>query len=383
MTYGPNEQLRVLIAGGGVAGLEATLALLGLASDAVAITLLASDPEFVYRPMTVREPFGFARASHYPLTDIAADLDIELVQDRLARVDPAARTVYTEAGVSLAYDALVLALGARVTPRFKHTITIDDRQLDEQLHGLIQDVEDGYVRRLAFIAPSTMPWPLPMYELALMVARRAFDMNVQMSITITTPEPAPLALFGAVVSQRVEQLLEHYDILTIPSARVEVPSKGVVAITPGERALHVDRIVALPQLSGPTIPGIPPSPADGFIAVDERCRVRGLERAWAAGDATNFPIKMGGIAAQQADLAAADIARLAGVDVELRPFTPELHAVLLGAAKPLYLSAKVTGGDGTGSEISETPSWSPPTKIAARYLAPYLDGRDRVTSNTR
>ena len=52
------EPLRVVIAGGGVAGLEAMLALRELAGDRVDIELLSPSDEFVYRPMLVAEPFG-------------------------------------------------------------------------------------------------------------------------------------------------------------------------------------------------------------------------------------------------------------------------------------------------------------------------------------
>jgi sulfide:quinone oxidoreductase len=271
----------------------------------------------------------------------------------------------------------MLGLGAEASPRFGSSITIDDRDLDEQLHGLIQDVEDGYIRSLAFIAPSILPWPLPMYELALMTARRAYDMNVEVSITIVTPEDAPLAVFGTAASDGVATLLDEHRIVTITSAHAEVPRKNHLSITPGDRSIEADRIVALPQLHGPRIPGAPTTP-DGFIPVDENCRVRGLERVWAAGDATDFPVKMGGIAAQQANTAAADIVRLTGVSVEHQPFHPELHAVLLGGRKPLYLSAKLTGGHGTASRVSETPDRSMTAKIAARYLAPYLETLDRA-----
>jgi sulfide:quinone oxidoreductase len=136
--------------------------------------------------------------------------------------------------------------------------------------------------------------------------------------------------------------------------------------------------VALPQLFGPSTPGVPSGPEGGFIPIDAHCAVPHLERVWAAGDATDFPIKHGGIASQQADTAAQAIAALAGADVEPKPFHPEIHAVLLGADKPLYLSAHVTGGHGSSSEISETPTWSPPSKIAAKYLAPYLESRDQA-----
>jgi NADPH-dependent 2,4-dienoyl-CoA reductase/sulfur reductase-like enzyme len=53
---------------------------------------------------------------------------------------------------------------------------------------------------------------------------------------------------------------------------------------------------------------------DGFVPVGEFSRVPGMaEHVFAAGDATNFPIKHGGFGAQQADVAAAGIAALAGL----------------------------------------------------------------------
>ena len=103
---------------------------------------------------------------------------------------------------------------------------------------------------------------------------------------------------------------------------------------------------------------------------------------FAAGDVTDFPVKMGGIAAQQADVAAQAIAARAGADVDPAPFHPTVHGILLGADKPLYLSAHITGGHGSSSSISEDPSGSPGGKIAARYLAPYLEAHDRAPSGT-
>jgi sulfide:quinone oxidoreductase len=372
------SQFRALIAGGGVAALEAALALRDLAADRVSITLLAPDPEFAYRPMRVREPFGYSVAKTYPVAEIARDIGADFIQDAFKHLDPDRSTVHTEQGAELKYDALLLALGARLRPAFSHGLTIDDWQLDEQLHGLIQDVEGGYVRSLAFVAPSPMAWPLPIYELALLTAGRAYDMGIELSITIVTPEDAPLGVFGATVSEAVSGLLGNRGIKTILSARSEVPEPGRVSIHPGDRSLRADRIVALPQLFGPSTPGVPGAATGGFIPIDAHCAVPHLEHVWAAGDATDFPIKLGGIASQQADTAAEAIAALAGAPVEPKPFHPEIHAVLLGADRPLYLSAHVTGGHGSSSEISETPTWSPPSKIAAKYLAPYLESRDRA-----
>lgn len=371
-----HERFRVLIAGGGVAALEAALALRDLAGDRVRTALLAPDREFVYRPLRVREPFGYSEARRYPLDEIARDIGVERYQDGFKRLDPRSSAVHTEGGHSLEYDALLLAMGARLRPAFSHGITIDDRVLDEQLHGLVRDVEGGYVHSIAFVAPSAMPWPLPIYELALMTARRAYDMQTEVAITIATPEDQPLAIFGARVSEAVKGLLEQNGIAIVTSAHCSVPGPGQVAIHPGNRSLRVDRVVALPQLFGPSTPGVPGGAQGGFIPIDSHCRVRGLDKVFAAGDATDFAIKHGGIASQQADTAAEAIAALAGASVEPHPFHPEIHAILLGADKPLYLSAHVTGGHGSSSQISDEPTWSPPTKIAAKYLAPYLESRD-------
>ena len=259
---------RVLIVGGGVGGLEAALALRHLAGERVATTLLAPAAEFVYRPMRVREPFGYSEARHYPLDEICRDIGTDLVKDAFKWLDPDSRTVHTEAGHELEYDALLLAPGATLKPRFRHALTLDDSHLDEQLHGLIQDVEGGYVHKLAFISPTPMPWPLPLYELALMTARRAYDMNVDMSITLATPEDAPLGVFGSKASQAVERLLEDNGILFIPSAHCETPAEGRVSITPGSRTLIVDRVVALPQLFGPSLPGVPLHAHNGFVPID-------------------------------------------------------------------------------------------------------------------
>ncbi len=338
--------------------------------------MLTPEPEFVYRPMRVREPFAYSGARHYPLAEIARDVGFELRQDAFKWLDPQRRLVHTESGEQLPYDALLLALGARLSPAFRHALTLDDRRLDEQLHGLIQDVEGGYTHKLAFIAPSQMPWPLPMYELALMTARRAFDMNQDVSVTIVTPEDAPLAIFGSAVSEAVERLLEQHGILVISSTHCETPQPGQVALHPGGRTLHVGRIVALPELFGPSTPGVPKREGHGFIPIDVHCAVPGLERVYAAGDGTDFAVKHGGVASQQADVAAEAIAALAGAPIEPTKFHPVIHGILLGAEKPLYLSAHITGGHGSSSEVSEEPTWSPATKIAAKYLAPYLESRD-------
>jgi len=366
-----NQKLRVLIAGGGVAALETALALHDLAPELTEVSIVAPGQELVYRPMTVREPFAMERARRYPLAEIVAAAGAELIADELEWIDVGSRTAHTKSGGALPYDALMVALGAQAKPRYEHAITIDDRRLDEQLHGLIQDVEEGYVKSLAFVSPGRMPWQLPLYELALLTAGRAYDMDVELEVTIVTPEDSPLAIFGAGASNGVAAVLERAKIRTITSAYAEIPRTGEVVINPGDRRLHVDRVIALPELYGPGLRGLPLH-EHGFLRVDPFGRVIGTDRVYAAGDIIEFPVKQGGLASQEADAAAESIAALAGAAIEPKPFDPVIRGMLLTAEAPLYLTAKIAGGKGFSSELTDKPTWSPPSKIASRYLAPCL-----------
>lgn len=369
------DRLRVAIAGGGVAALETALALRQLAPERTDMTLIAPNAEFAYRPLSVREPFAYGAARRYPLSRIARDAGASLLVDELGWVDPDRHTIHTAGGREVEYDALVLALGARLSARYKHALTIDDRRLDETLHGLIQDVEGGYVHSLAFVAPGRMAWPLPLYELALMAAARAYDMGVELTSTIVTPEDHPLAIFGSTASESVAQLLAAAGIETIGSAYAEIPSAGEIVINPGDRRLTVDRAIALPELYGPCVRGIPLG-EHGFIHVNRHGLVPNVGHVYAAGDATDFPIKHGGISSQQADAAARSIAALAGAPVKPEPFAPVIRGMLLTGEQPRYLTARITGGRGFSSQITDTPTWSPPSKVASLYLAPYIDGLD-------
>jgi sulfide:quinone oxidoreductase len=369
----------VLIVGGGVAALEAALVLRELGGDRVRIRLLAPAHEFVYRPMRVREPFGFAAARRYPLDRVASDLGAELIGAAFQSLDAGAQVVHTDTGVALPYQALLLAPGARLYPRYPHALTIDDERIDEQLHGLIQDIEGGYIHSLAFVLPTGPTWPLPAYELALMTAARADDMSAEVKITIVTPEATPLAIFGQSAAAGVGALLAAAGISLITSAHSEVPAPGQVMISPGSRRLPADRVIALPELRGPSFAGVPAA-RGGFIPVDPYGKVRGLQAVWAAGDATDFAIKHGSIAAQQADAAARAIAAAAGLAPRPTPFRPTIHATLLTGGRARHLSAHITGGHGHSSHLSSAPTTGPPAKITAQHLTPYLRQLDQVAA---
>jgi len=361
-------RLRVLIVGGGVAALEAALALRHLAEERVAIELFAPEPQFWYRPLSVVEPFDVGHVRGIELVEFADACSAPFTLGALASVDSEAHVARTVAGAEFEYDVLLLATGARPTPAVRGAFTFRGPADTDALRALLSSLEDGSRRRLVFAVPGGVTWPLPLYELALMSAARRAD---AVEVAFVTPEEAPLAVFGSEAGAAVSALLAERRI-TVHAGRTPVGFEdGTLTLSP-RRGLRADRVVALPRLDREPIPGIPHD-ARGFVPVDSSSRVMGIDDVFAAGDMTSFPVKQGGLAAQQAVAAAEAIAAQAGTDVDPQPFRPVLRAVLLTGGAPLFLCAELTAGGVSTAQIE--PLWWPPDKIVGRHLAPFLAER--------
>jgi sulfide:quinone oxidoreductase len=380
----PNAPLtRVVVAGGGVAGLEALAALHALTRHRVEVTLVAPDEAFEIRALSVQEPFARPAPRRYDLAALCADQDATFVQDAVAAVDGPAKTVTTGSGRVLPYDALVVATGARPVPALDGATTFRGGQDAEAIHGIVQDVEGGYSTRLAFVVPSATTWPLPLYELALMTAERASSMGMEVQLTLVTPEERPLAIFGPAASDAVDASLTRAGIVLVTATHVRAVDHGKVLSALGRVVADAQRVVALPRLTAQPIEGLPVD-ADGFVRIDEQGRVPGLDGVYAAGDGTTFPVKQGGIAAQLADIAVREIAEHAGAAVLPQPFRPVLRAQLLTGTGATYLRQALTGGQGDlASTASDESLWWPPSKVAAPYLTRLLEEVDGRRAGAR
>jgi sulfide:quinone oxidoreductase len=365
----PGAQFGVLIAGSGPAGIEAALTLQRVAGDRVVTTILTPEERALHLPMTVLWPFAAGHGEPPPLAWLASDARVSIRGGTVASVDADAREVVTDAGERIAYDALLLAVGGVQESPFPRALAFGLDGTDERMHGLIQDVEEGYVRRIAFVLAPGVSWPLPLYELALMLAERAFEMCMSVQLTFVTPEPTPLALFGEEASQSVAELLAQAGVRLISGVEAQLPECNVVELPEGR--MEVDRVVTLPVIRGPAIAGIPHDDA-GFIPVDQLGRVAAVPCVYAAGDAANFEIKQGGIACEQADAAAEAIAAEAGAEIEPVPFAPVLRGVLLTERESRWMQRDLSGATSDTGTVALPPLWWPPTKIAGRELSRHL-----------
>jgi sulfide:quinone oxidoreductase len=368
---------RVLVAGGGVAALETILALRDLAEERVSIELLAPEPQFWYRPLAVVEPFEDAAVRGIEIAEIAEACGAAFTLDALASVDVNGRVARTAQGAEYSYDALVIASGARPVEAIPGALTFRGPADTGRVRAVLEELATGAVRRLVFAAPGGVTWSLPLYELALLTAAFAARNGIETAqLALVTPETAPLALFGDPASETVLEMLAAAGIRFVADSYPIALGGAGLELAPAGR-VDADRVIALPRFRGNPIPGIPRD-AQGFIPVDRYGCVTGLDDVYAAGDATAFPVKHGGLAAQQARVVAEAIAARAGAPVRPRPFSPVLRGLLLTGAAPAYLRSDLTAGSGGATRVESEPIWWPPGKIVGQHLAPFLALRRAV-----
>ncbi len=391
--------MRVVVAGGGIAALEALAGLRALAGDRVETTLLAPDRTFSYRPLSMATPFAFLDERSRPLDELARGLGASLVRDRLAQVDHARGRLLTEDGNFIGYDVVVVAVGPH-PPRGRRELTWSrGPDATRRFARILEEIEQGAVRTLALVVPPRAAWPVDAYELALVASLAAARSGAGAKVSLITAERAPLEAFGEAASEAIAAELGHAQVELIAGVDARLPERGpaedgdafssmVARVSRGGRArggggldidlgvrgsVTVDRAQFLPVVQGPAIPGTPHD-AHGFIPVDAHGRAGGEERLYAAGDATPLVLKHSALAAAQGAAVAEAIAAAAGADVDPRPWSPVLYGLLM--LPPHFAGERGSPWVRPGEPITHC-LWWPPGHAAGRYLAPFLASDDQ------
>jgi sulfide:quinone oxidoreductase len=373
---------RVAICGGGVAAIEALLGLRALLGLLPHVDLIAPNRRFVYEPLAVAEPFGLAQTRLFDVAAAAVEHGAQLHVAWLEAVEPERGRIALSGGATLPYDSLIVAIGARRCAWLPGALPFTGAADVSSFSELLARLERGDLSRVAFAAPAGITWTLPAYELALLTASWVADRHLTgIELAIVTAEEEPLAIFGPTASRALRDLLADRGIRLRVSATAESVVPGALRLASGE-TIGADEVVALPELEGPRLAGLPADDS-GFIQIDEHARVVGLDDVYAAGDGSDFPIKQGGLAAQQADAAVEMIAARLGAGGKPSASQPLLRGMLLTGIAPTYLRAGITGTFPDHGELAANPLWWPPTKIAGRYLGPYLAGTARPGEGTR
>ena len=365
---------RVVIAGGGVAGIEAALALRVLAGERCEIEMYSPEADLAYRPGAVGQPFEVGEIARHDLGELCGRIDVVFHLDSIGAVDVEAKTAKTESGYDIDFDYLIAATGAEPSNPVPGAAPFFGGGVDSEAHATIDRLLAGEIESLALTAPTAASWDLPAYELALLAESRLPEaLRGEVRILIVTAEDLPLGVFGRAVSAAVGDLLEERGIETVLNTHaIEFDGTHLHTIPAGK--IPVEAAITLPRLVGRPVDGLP-CDDEGFIPIDDHCRVIRSETVFAVGDVTSFPVKQGGIAAQQADVAAEAIAADLGVGIEAQAFDPILRAILWSGEGQLYLEGWLSGGHGESSIVTTTRPWrGDDAKIVGKYLSPFLAG---------
>lgn len=339
----------VVVAGGGIAGIEAVLALRDLGEDRLRIHVVAAHPSFSLRPQVLGEPWG-RPPLRLGLAALCESFGVAFTPARVNRVDTAARRLWTTAGQELAYERLLLAPGGRLTLPYPLTRVIGFGTLPRTL----AEAETGSV---AIVVPPGTSWTLPAYELALLTAADHPGREVR----VVTAEATPLEAFGPGAEAGIRAFLARHGVT------VDCDHPVGLGDDPSDLA---DTVVALPLVQGPGLLGVAID-AEGFVRAGADMAVPGTDDVWVAGDAVAGGVKQGGLAAQHADMAAAAIVRSAGGSAPRARSGPVLRGKLAARGEELYLR-RVLGG-GHDGQTSERPLWMPPSVVCAWRLARWLE----------
>jgi sulfide:quinone oxidoreductase len=390
----------VCVVGAGTAGLEGLLSARERLGPDVELKLIAPEREFRYRPMSRDSLFRSAPEGGLAIADLVAHVGATWIADRAAAVREDESCVVTRDGDMVDFDLLLLAAGAR------RDRTLDQGYLWQRggdpafLDQIISELRAGKVHSVAVTVPRGARWPIPAYELALVLAWTAAATDAR--ITLITAEHDPLAAMGPEATQAVTRELDAAGIHVIggveavdaprdhgePSEpinlilRPENPAEQNNALTgtaTGHQArerlgpasgstAEFDRLISLPTVTGPSIAGVR-TDAGGFIEVDQAARVCGSERVWAAGSCLAAALEHSALSARQADAAVEAMAAARGGATGDRltssPEPPELTGMLLTGQRERWLAENPPGM----REPSTRCLWWPPGRAVGRMLA--------------
>lgn len=383
---------RILVLGGGFAGLEtAFLAHMRLGSKA-AITMVSDHDRFLFKPNTIYIPFGADPQSFYiPLREPAFRRDIELVHGTVEAVDPDGRTVTLADGTSLGYERLVIATGADMRPEeipglAEHAATIWTPEamsdLGERLQKLRERARMGAGQRVLFLVPPNNKCAGPLYEIVFMLETwlRREGARDNVALTWSTFERSFIQAFGPRLHEVVTDEFAERGVDGHTEEVVTEVRPGEVVYADGSTRPYDELISFPPYIAAQNYDGLPADDR-GFLETDlETRQVQGRPEIYAPGDAGDFPVKQAFLAMLQADAAADHISS----ELSDREFTQAFDPVsmcvmeMLDKATFAQVPLRLTGdpaqpvevrpGAGDDYKVGVSPLWRLGKKVLGFYL---------------
>lgn len=399
----------VCVVGGGTAGLEGLLLARELLGPQADLRLVAPEREFRYRPTSADSLFRPVAERGLRIADIVAQAGATWIDDRAAAVDDAQRSILTRDGDTVEFDFSLLAAGARSKRALRQGYLWARGGDPSFLDRLLEQAAAGSVRTIAVVVPRGARWPIPAYELALVLAWSASASASRTRVTLITTEARPLDALGTdacdAVVRELEaagvELMTAVEVLDGPDdglpgepvsvrivAEPEAQAAGALSASPadsirpyrrGDALVRFDSLISLPTVIGPNIAGVA-ADAGGFVEVAEDLRVCDTQRVWAAGACIAAAFEHSALAARQADAAimmiAAECTGATVGDAAGAPSAPELTGMLLTNQRDQWLAENPPGTH----EPSTRCIWWPPGRAVGQMLARHIAAADPSTT---
>lgn len=343
---------KVLILGGGFAGVVAAESLAKKLGHEHQISLVSRSSDFVFYPALVRLAFGHENTSDvsFDLREAMLDRRVTFVEGEVARVNTSERIVKIARGDfagEMPYDFLVFALGRRLATErihgfFEHAHHLLTVESTLKFRNAIENFAQGHI--VIGQCPGAR-LPVPLFEAAFSLfqslERRS---NHRTAITLVSNETPEEMFQDAEVGRTLRDAMDSRAIeLVFDFDIVEVTARSVVSAD--ARAIDCDMTMIIPPFAGPS-PVVHAAITDieGYVRVDETMRVTDVENMYAAGDCVSLPgPKMGHMAVRQAEVAAENLANQINGRAASATYDHELLSVIdAGGADTIFLRKDLT-----------------------------------------
>ena len=367
---------KVLIVGGGFAGVVAAQRLARELSDEHQLTLVSRSKKFVFYPALVRLAFGQCEPEDvsFDLRKTMLDRRVSFIEGEVARIDPDERKVtiaHGEVEGHLSYDYLVFALGRRlaterITGFYEHAHHLMSVDHALRFKNALAKFEGGN----AVIGQcKEARTPVPVYETAFALSHllEVRDRLKASTITIISPDPKGSEFGDAAVDEAVSENLKARGIQFVADFPINHITARAVSTASGQ-SLNFDLLMPVPPFRGaPAASYLGITNAESYINVDSTMRVIGVERMYAIGDCVNFSgPKMGHMAIRQAEVAAQNVIAELGNHLPSSQYVHELRLVIdSGNRDSIYMQKDLWTGE--PATVRQGRFWSWAKHVQEKY----------------
>lgn len=290
----------ILILGGGVGGIVTANALRESLASEHRIVVVDKRAEYIFTPSLLwvmtgwRQPDQITKDLRHML-----QFGIEVVQAEVQEIDPE-RAIVRANGDDLAYDYLVVTLGADLAPEVmpgyvETAYNFFDLEGTTKLWSALQRFEGGRVAVLV----SAMPFKCPAapYEAAMLIedVLRRRGIRDRCQVRVFTPEPQPMLVAGPDMGVSVVGMLATKNIGFHPNLSLDHidPVRQTLVFKNG-RQESFDLLAAVPPHRPPTVVKESSLANEaGWVTVDKHTLQTHFENVYAIGDVTAIILNNG------------------------------------------------------------------------------------------